>query len=243
MKNIRTQIETKKYVFAFVITAIVFFSALLISNVFSKSRIEEIKSIQDKIAMDILSSETQFALLKESSCKSIDHGNTAFSEELGILAARLSYMEEKLGDNNEEVIGLKKYYSLLQIKDYLLVEQIRQKCGVKPITIIYFYSNLDDCEDCKRAGYVLNKLRDEFPELRIYSFDYNLDLSAIKTLKSIHGVMNKLPALIIWNENYYGFKTSEDIEKIIPQLKRLRDEHAKERAESGAEMTATSTKK
>lgn len=237
MKNFRAQIETKKYVFAFVITAIVFFSALLISNVFSKSRIAEIKSIEDKIAMDILSSETQFALLKESSCKSIDHGNTAFSEELGVLAARLSYMEEKLGDSDDAVIGLKKYYSLLQIKDYLLVEQVRQKCGVKPITIIYFYSNLGDCEDCKRAGYVLTKLREEFPELRIYSFDYNLDLSAVKTLKSIQGVRNKLPALVIWDENYYGFKTAEDIEKIIPQLKRLRAEHAK----AEAIKTATSS--
>ena len=216
--------------FAFVITAIVFFSALLISNIFSRSRIAEIKSIEDKIAMDILSSETQFALLKESSCKSIDHGSTAFSEELGVLAARLSYMEEKLGDSNEEVIGLKKYYSLLQIKDYLLVEQVRQKCGVKPITIIYFYSNLGDCEDCKRAGYVLTKLREEFPELRIYSFDYNLDLSAVKTMKSIQGVKNKLPALVIWDENYYGFKTAEDIEKIIPQLKRIRTAREKEEA-------------
>lgn len=234
MKNIRTQIETKKYVLAFVITAIVFFSALLISNIFSKSRIAEIRTIEDKIAMDILSSETQFALLKESSCKSIDHGNTAFSEELGVLAARLSYMEEKLGDSDEEVISLKKYYSLLQIKDYLLVEQVRQKCGVKPITIIYFYSNLGDCEDCKRAGYVLTKLREEFPELRIYSFDYNLDLSAVKTLRSIQGVRNKLPALVIWDENYYGFKTAEDIEKIIPQLKRLRAEHKKAEAKKAA---------
>ena len=234
MKNIRSQIETKKYVFAFVITTVVFFSALLISNSFSKNRIEEIRSIEDKIAMDILSSETQFALLKESSCKSIDHGNTAFSEELGVLAARLSYMEEKLGITNNEVVSLKKYYSLLQIKDYLLVEEIRKKCGVKPITIIYFYSNLGDCEDCKRTGYVLNKLRDEFPELRIYSFDYNLDLSAIKTLKSLHGLLNKLPALVIWDENYYGFKSEDDIEKIIPQLKRLRAEHKKAEATKSA---------
>ncbi|HAS85051.1 MAG TPA: hypothetical protein DCS23_03225 [Candidatus Yonathbacteria bacterium] len=239
MKNIRAQIETKKYVFAFVITAVVFFSALLISNIFSQNRIAEVKSIEDKIAMDILSSETQFALLKESSCKSIDHGGTAFSEELGILAARLSYMEEKHGDNDEEVIGLKKYYSLLQIKDYLLVEQVRQKCGVKPLTIIYFYSNLGDCEDCKREGYVLNKLRDEFPELRVYSFDYNLDLSAIKTMKSIHGIKNTLPALVIWDENYYGFKSAEDIENIIPQLKRIRAEREKEEATK----SATSSKK
>lgn len=183
--------------------------------------------------MDILSSETQFALLKEFSCKSIDH-STAFSEELNNLAQKLSYMEENLGTNNPEVISLKKYYSLLQVKDYLLVKQVKEKCGVKPITIIYFYSNAGDCDDCVKEGYVLTKLRQEFPELRIYSFDYNLDLSVVKTMKSIYGVRNTLPALNIWDENYYGFKSAEDIEKIIPQLKRIRA--AQEKAK-----TATST--
>lgn len=222
----RSKIETKKYIFAFIITVMVFFGALLISNFFSGKRIAEVKNIEDKIALDILSSETQYALLKESSCKAIDH-STAFSEELSSLASRLSYMEEKLGNNNVEVLGLKKYYSLLQIKDYLLVEQVKQKCGVKPITIIYFYSNNGDCGDCQKAGYVLTKLREEFPELRVYSFDYNLDLSAVATMKSIQGVRNTLPALVIWDEPYYGFKSSADIEKIIPQLKKIRAEREK----------------
>ena len=188
--------------------------------------------------MDILASETQFALLKDSSCRAIDH-STAFSEELSSLAARLTYMEENLGNSNSDVVNLKKYYSLLQVKDYLLVKQVKEKCGVKPITIIYFYSNTGDCDDCVREGYVLTKLREEFPELRIYSFDYNLDLSVVKTMKSIYGVRNTLPALNIWEENYYDYKSAEDIEKIIPQLKRIRAE--REKAE--APKTATSTKR
>ena len=213
----------------------VFFGALIVSNRFQNKRLSEIKSIEDKLSLDILSSETQFALLKESSCKAIDH-STAFSEELNSLAQKLSYMEDNLGEENTEVINLKKYYSLLQIKDYLLVAQVKEKCGVKPITVIYFYSNAGDCKDCVREGYVLTKLREEFPELRIYAFDYNLDLSAVKTMKSIQGVRNTLPALVIWEENYYGFKSTEDIEKIIPQLKKLRA--AREKA-----ATATSTRK
>ncbi|OHA79170.1 MAG: hypothetical protein A2747_01565 [Candidatus Yonathbacteria bacterium RIFCSPHIGHO2_01_FULL_44_41] len=233
----RAKIETKKYLFAFIITALVFFGALVVSNKFSAQRIAEIKAIENNISMDILASETQFALLKDSSCKAIDH-STAFSEELSSLTAKLSYMEDNLGANNLEVISLKKYYSLLQVKDYLLVKQVKEKCGVKPITIIYFYSNAGDCEGCVREGYVLTKLRTEFPELRIYSFDYNLDLSVVKTMKSIYGVRNTLPALNIWEENYYGFKSAEDIEKIIPQLKKLRIE--REKAE--AAKAATSTK-
>lgn len=234
----RAKIDTKKYMLAFVVTALVFFGALLISNRFSQKRIEEIKSIENNIALDILASETQFALLKESSCRTVDH-RTAFSEELNNLAQKLSYTEENLGDKNKEVIDLKKYYSLLQVKDYLLVGKINEKCGIKPITIIYFYSNAGDCDDCKREGYVLTKLREEFPEIRIYSFDYNLDLSVVKTMKSIYGIRNTLPALVIWDEAYYGFKSPEDIEKIIPQLKKLRAAQEKEKKEQNATNTST----
>lgn len=234
----RTKIEKKKYIIAFIITMIVFFGALIISNRFSEKRLNEIKDIENNISLNILSTETKFALLKESSCKSIDH-STEFSEELNNLAQKLSYMEENLGDKNPEVISLKKYYSILQIKDYLLVKQVNLKCGVKPITIIYFYSNAGDCDDCIREGYVLTKLREQFPELRIYAFDYNLDLSVVKTMKSIYGVKNTLPSLTIWEENYYGFKSAEDIEKIIPQLEKLR----KARQKADTPKVATSTKK
>lgn len=225
----RKPIDSRKYILALTITVVVFFGALLVSNKLSSERLAEIRSIENNISMDILSSETQFALLKDSSCKAIDHG-TAFSEELNDLTQKLSYMEDSLGSTNPQVINLKKYYSLLQVKDYLLVKQVKEKCGVKPITVIYFYSNAGDCADCVREGYVLTKLREEFPELRIYAFDYNLDLSVVKTMKSIYGVRNTLPALNIWEENYYGFKSAEDIEKIIPQLKRLRA--SREKAES-----------
>lgn len=236
--TMRKTIDSKKYLLAFAITAAVFVGALIISNKFSAQRIAEIKAIENNISMDILSSETQFALLKESSCKAIDH-SSAFSEELNELSQKLSYMEDSLGAENSEVISLKKYYSLLQVKDYLLVKQVQEKCGVKPITIIYFYSNTGDCDECAREGYVLTKLRQEFPELRIYAFDYNLDLSVVNTMKSIYGVRDILPALNIWEENYYGFKSAEDIETIIPQLKKLRT--AREEAE--AKETATSTEK
>ncbi len=232
----RPKIETKKYVLAFVITMIVFFGALAVSNRFSERRLAEIKDVESNISLNILSLETQFALLKEFSCKAIDH-STAFSEELNNLSQKLSYMEENLGGANTEVTSLKKYYSILQAKDYLLVQQLKAKCGVKLITVIYFYSNNSDCADCKKEGFVLERLREEYPEIRVYSFDYNLDISVVKTMKSIYGVKNTLPALIVGENIHYGFQSTEDLEKIIPQLKKYRSQ----RAAAEAAKTATST--
>ncbi len=188
-------IDWKKYLLVFLITGAIFGTAVYLSQSASNRRIAEIRETEDAIAIDILSSETQYDLLAESSC-SDDASGPVLSEELNSLADRLSYAENKLGTDNTEVTGLKRYYSILEIKDYLLTNKITEKCKTKPSIILYFYSNQGDCPECERLGYVLTYLRNEYPDLRVYSFDYNLDLSAVRTLRSMLRVENKLPATI-----------------------------------------------
>jgi hypothetical protein len=213
----QNQINWKKYFYAFVITAIIFATAIYVSNYFEQKKIDDIKTIQDKISIDIMSSETQFSLLEESSCADLD-GQSDLSDELGSLGDKLAYTEKDRGSNDPEVQTLKQYYSLLEIKDYILMQKIAEKCGKPPLTIVYFYSNANDCSDCEREGYVLTDLRSQFPDLRVYSFDYNLDISAVKTLIAISKVEDKLPAIFIKDKMYYGFQGESDIEKIMPEL-------------------------
>ncbi len=213
-------IDWKKYVFSFLISGAIFVTAILISNYFSGKKIDNIRSIQDKIAIDILSSETQFSLLEESSCR--DVGTGTLSTELGTLEEKLSYTESQRGVDDAEVQTLKRYYSLLEIKDYLLMNKISEKCRKTPLSIIYFYATDDKCEDCQKEGYVLTSLRQSYPELRVYSFDYNLDVSAVKTLISINKIKGTLPALIVKDKVYYGFQGLEDMEKIMPELAKLK---------------------
>src|SRR3989344_1137164 len=100
----------RKYIFVFIITSVIFFTAFSISNYSNEKRIQNIQSIEDKIALDLLSSETQFNLLKELSCKAID--NSVLSQELNSIAEKLTYAEENLGvelsscDNTELSIAL-----------------------------------------------------------------------------------------------------------------------------------------
>jgi hypothetical protein len=112
----------------------------------------------------------------------------------------------------------KKYYSLLEIKDYLLSKKLVEKCGKakKPVFIIYFYSNQGDCPDCGREGYVLTRLKEIYPDLRVYSFDYHLDLSVIDSMKKIYKVDNVLPALVIEDKTYTGFKSIEELTDLLP---------------------------
>ena len=49
-------IDWKKYLIVFLFTAGLFMSASYISNYFGNKKVDQLKSIQDKISIDILSS-------------------------------------------------------------------------------------------------------------------------------------------------------------------------------------------
>ncbi|HWP61501.1 MAG TPA: hypothetical protein VN495_02780 [Candidatus Paceibacterota bacterium] len=216
--NIR-KARWSSYLVAFLITALMFATALYASNYFNNARIADIRATQDDISTDILSIETQFDLLAEHSCANIGE-NTILPSELVSMGNQLSYLEAQ-GGNADEVARLKRLYSLLEIKDYLLMQQIATKCNLKPVFILYFYSNSGTCSDCADQGYVLTSLSQTYPQLRVYSFDYNLGVGALQTLISIDNVQNNLPALVINGKVYYGLKNVNDIQKILPQLKTL----------------------
>ncbi len=209
-------IDTKKYLFTLLITSTIFVTAFFASTYFSSLRAENVKEIQDTIAVDILSSETQFDLLKEIPCSNVD--DTMLSAQLSELGEKLSHTETERGGNDATVLYLKKYYSLLQVKDYLLSKKLAEKCGQtkKTVFIIYFYSNKGDCPECTRQGYVLTRLKQMYPELRVYSFDYDLDLSVVESLKAIYKIKSTLPGLIVEDKAYSGFKAVEELEDLLP---------------------------
>ena len=106
------------------------------------------------------------------------------------------------------------------------------------IPIFYFYTTSENCANCVKESAVLSELRNKYPELRVYSFDYNLDLSALDTLKKIFKVDDKkLPAIYINDKLYTGFQSEEDILKALPELAK----YEKERLEEEAKI-ASSTK-
>lgn len=203
---------------AFIISAAIFATGFWVSSSVNKLRLNEIQAIEQQISIDTLSLETQFDLLSRLSCENINE-STGLSTELNALAGRLDYTETQLGNENTQVIQLKKQYSLLEIKDYLLMQEIAQKCGLKPVFVLYFYSNKGDCENCDSAGHVLTYLRQTYPQLRVYSFDYNLDVGALQTLTTIYKIKNTLPAFVVNGKATYGVSDLPSLEKILPMDK------------------------
>ncbi len=221
MEITRTGSGWQKYVLALLISAAIFATAFYAAAKLNSGRIADIRAMEESISIDLLSTETQFELLGGLDCKTIKE-NPVLSNELDSLAQRLSFTESTLGSNNPEVVRLKKQYSLLEIKDYLLMQRIAEKCHTKPVFILYFYSNAGDCQECARSGEVLTYMSNLYPDLRVYAFDYNLDLSALQTLIKLRKIDGTLPAFVINDRApLYGFKSFDEMQNLIPELKTL----------------------
>lgn len=186
-------------------------------NYLNRARITELSTIEDQLSIDILSLDTQFSLLEAAPCDSTA-SSTTLTSELANMGSRLSYAENQLGSDNAQVIRLKEQYSLLEIRDYLITKELAAACGTKlATTVLYFYSNAGDCANCDKAGYALSYLRDIYPTLRVYSFDYNLDLGALRTFTTLLKIKKDLPAFVINGKQYYGFTSLPDLEKQFPK--------------------------
>ena len=64
-------LDSKKYLITFLITATIFGTAIAVSTMLNNKKVENVRDIENKVALDILSSETQFALLAETSYEPI----------------------------------------------------------------------------------------------------------------------------------------------------------------------------
>lgn len=206
-----------KYIIVFIITLGIFATVFYISNVLTNKKLAELNTIQNNISIDLLSAETQYSLLGELDCSQVT--STVLSDQLNDLSKKIEYLESSSG-KSDELTQLEKQYSLLEIKDYLLMKEITNRCGQKSVFILYFYTTSDNCSECVKQGYVLTDLRQKYPALRVYSFDYGLNLSAVETLIKVYKIKDtELPALVSDRQVYTGFHSVEDIEKLIPKLK------------------------
>lgn len=217
----------KRYITVFIITGCIFAFTFWLSNQLSSNKVREVRDLEDDIALNILSTETRYSLLENSSCNHISSNNTddiGLNSELNDMVHRVKFMASQLGPENEKVISLKKYYTLLQIKDYLLTKELYNRCGTHIVSVLYLYQ--EGCTECVKQSIVLDDLASTYPEIRVYWIDKDLKTPALDTLISILGI-KKTPSIVIKDKVYDSLQTTSDIESHIPQIAQWKKEKQK----------------
>ncbi len=232
--------NTRRYIYTFIITLAIFFFSLWLSNTLSDKKIQSLRDLESQISVDILSVETRFSLLQKTSCEYITNSgdaNTGFNQDLNEVALKVKSLENQLGYFNADVISLKKYYSLLQIKDYLLTKEYHDRCKQNTVSILYFYDV--DCTTCRAQSIILDKIVEDYPEIRVYYFDKTTNTPALDTLSSIFHITEN-PSLVIDDKVYGGYQDLDHIESYIPEIKVWKKENM---ASSTATTSTTTIKK
>jgi hypothetical protein len=197
------------------ITAGIFAAAWYASDYFNDRKIADLQQAQQQATVDFMSSEAQFDLYEDQTCD--DVSNTSLAQELSSLADKISYAEQNLSSSSQLTL-LKQQYSVLEVKDFLLTKEINERCNSNVATILYFYENANNCSNCTKQGYVLDAIRQNYPNnVRVYSFDVGLDSSTIRALLTIYKVSDTaLPAVVVNGTTYTGFQSIEQMTAELP---------------------------
>src|SRR6478609_9155803 len=92
----------RNVIISLIITVLIIGTVIYAISYLNRQRVQQLSDLQNQLATDTLSVETQFALLESAPCEDITEGNT-LSQEVSNLGDRLSVAEGQLGATNKQV--------------------------------------------------------------------------------------------------------------------------------------------
>jgi hypothetical protein len=113
------------------------------------------------------------------------------------------YQDQKEKFNRQEVI----YLSILK--------EMKKSCELNQTEIMFFYKKSEECPTCDDQSYVLNYFNQRIdPEIAIFSFDSDLNLPSVDTLRGIYNV-TEYPSLVVEDSVYGGLRDRDELQKIL----------------------------
>ncbi|NJL44346.1 MAG: hypothetical protein HC945_03470 [Nitrosarchaeum sp.] len=210
----RKRIQWFRYFSVLILTTATFVTGLALGNILTQEKLSTLSSLEQDLRLNTLGVELQYSILAEEPCAAIN--TTTLTDELYSISEKLTFMENQLGVTDPDVVNLKEYYSLLQVRHWLLMQRTREECNQNATLIQYFYSNAGDCDDCEQQGYILTYLRRKYPDVRVYPYDINLDNPALTTLRDLYDI-HSAPSLVIDGTTYKHFLTRTELELILEE--------------------------
>jgi len=191
--------DKKRYLWAALIAAALFFVVFQASYFISYLEFERVASLQDPISYQIFGDKLQYTLFDKNICE--EAGFQKISADLGYQGQLIGQLEERFGVNDERVIFRKKFYTLVQLEHFEFIKLINEECNRSINSILFFYSNEEaDLDNSETMGNILGPIYQRNKDnLVLYSLDLNLDSDIIRSLKEKYSVGEE--PLVIVNED------------------------------------------
>ena len=180
------EIDYTRIILALLIATFLFSLGILLGYMVRMTLQEGTLALQNQLRTDILDFETISLMQTNYPCNALILDKS--SEKLDSIGDMLTVLESKKGKDDSIVLEMKKSYSILELRHFLLVKDRNEKCSNNYTTLLYFYSNAKECKDSvDKVSFILTYLRNKESNLRVYSFDMNLDSDIINIFQKEYG--------------------------------------------------------
>jgi hypothetical protein len=218
--------KKKIVILAGILTVLIYFLGFLTgyflqSNILSLAE-KKLKEIREEFEnyrerLDNLQLQQLYLITygKELKCELLlsimDEMHDEFVYFWNVLPAKLE-VYEKYSEIQPEYVRLKRDYTMLTIRGWLLWQVVKEKCNATIVPALYFYSK--DCKDCINQSYVLDELRKENLEFAAFIVDYQLDEPIVRIIKKAYNV-TEVPSFIVDGKVYSGLQNLTQLKEII----------------------------
>jgi hypothetical protein len=210
------RISTRTYILAAFITGLIFLFGFFAGSIIEEKRVTFVQDSFDEQNVDFSSSQLQYSyvtsLSTQESCPAIYNILYANLEDLEVTRLKLVQYARESRLNDETFNLIKRKYSIEQVKYWLLSKQAKEVCGEDIVTVLYFYSDDDECPECGDQEFVLNYVKNILgPKVLIFALDAQFDHEPmINLLKSRYDV-NSFPYIVIEDVVFPGFQQKDVI--------------------------------
>jgi len=190
------------------ITILIFFSGFVGGYFLTSGKVSQLTELQNEIYTQSLSLDALFDLASENLCD--EEGLIPINNQLNELGDKLTIIEEDTRRSLEAQL-LAEQYVALEVKHFLLINEINKVCNKKYSTVLYFFSpERSECSDCSAQGALLTEAKRSNPELMIYSFNWNIDSPVVNRLLLDYDV-DGIPTLVINGKKFEGILSPQEI--------------------------------
>lgn len=209
--------NTSKYIAAFSLSTLIFITGIFLGNYIAQTGLASLRGGQEELRAQLLGLDLRDKLIASQNVCSLSVKEIL--EDKVDLGRKVEDLEKRLGKLNPEVLRQKELYELIEIKTWLLLKERNEKCVEDNSIILFFYTNIEgpsgSVKKSEDQGIILNALYRKYPEdIKIFSFDINIDNPASNTLRGIYGIASG-PSIVIKEKVYVRFMELDEIKEVL----------------------------
>ena len=207
--KLKRELSVNLYIIALVVTVVIFCLGIYVGMVIDESAKANVDSELKALEQDLYLSRIMLLMEEDTTsfCPIYSEKLESVNGQRQLIGDRLEYLETVRGVYDEE---MKERYFYLEMENYLLMDKMSRECGGEFVPVLFFYER--DGETSLSQGEVLNQLRAAYPQVKVFSFDGNMDTAIVSVLKEKY-LVSSYPAVVFNGTRLVGFQSLEQLEK------------------------------